>query len=68
MYAIRSYYEDKSQGIIEISASDIAVIGISLNLPNAETTEEFWSNLTQSKDSINEFPDSRRKDTRNNFV
>lgn len=37
----------------------IAVIGMALKLPMADTPEEFWNNLINSKDCITEIPSSR---------
>jgi acyl transferase domain-containing protein/acyl-CoA synthetase (AMP-forming)/AMP-acid ligase II len=39
--------------------NDIAVIGLAVKLPMADTAEEFWSNLKYGIESIVDFPDSR---------
>jgi hypothetical protein len=39
--------------------SDIAIIGISTLLPNAENPERFWENILKKVDSITEIPSSR---------
>ena len=41
---------------------DIAVIGMSGRFPEAENLQEFWANLVNSRDSVKEFPESRRKE------
>ncbi|MGG0537714.1 HAD-IIIC family phosphatase [Priestia aryabhattai] len=46
----------------EVSERDIAVIGISLKLPKAENIEEFWNNLENGIDCIEDFPAERKKD------
>lgn len=48
-----------------IRESDIAIIGISLKLPNANNADEFWDNIANKREAIGEFPVSRRKDTDN---
>jgi len=45
--------------------SDIAIIGISVNLPGAQNNHEFWDNLKRKKDFITSFPEARRKDIDN---
>ncbi len=40
----------------------IAIVGMDCRLPDAENVVEYWKNLTEGKDSIAHFPDSRRKD------
>lgn len=44
---------------------DIAIIGMSVNMPFASDIREFWENLKNGRDCIVEFPDSRRKDIDN---
>lgn len=41
---------------------DIAIIGIALKMPMAESQEEYWENIKNGKDCITEFPDNRRED------
>lgn len=41
---------------------DIAIIGISAKFPKADSVNEFWRNLRAGLDSINDFPESRKKD------
>ncbi|ACL75339.1 non-ribosomal peptide synthetase [Ruminiclostridium cellulolyticum] len=41
---------------------DVAIIGISAKLPNANDIDEYWSNLEKGVDCIRPFPPSRRKD------
>lgn len=43
----------------EYSAQDIAIIGIGLSLPQAQTPEEFWQLLTEGGDSFSSFPAER---------
>ncbi|GEC93046.1 SDR family NAD(P)-dependent oxidoreductase [Brevibacillus brevis] len=49
--------------IQSVSKKDIAIIGMAVRFPHAETVEEFWQNISGGMDSIREFPLSRRKDT-----
>ncbi|MVP01213.1 type I polyketide synthase [Paenibacillus lutrae] len=48
--------------IEEISEQDIAIIGISLKLPLAETPEEFWHNLRTGLDCVRDIPSVRKQD------
>ncbi|HEX2926726.1 MAG TPA: amino acid adenylation domain-containing protein [Ruminiclostridium sp.] len=41
---------------------DIAVIGMAGRFPEAENLQEFWENLANSRDSVKEFPENRRKE------
>ncbi|TYP72396.1 type I polyketide synthase [Paenibacillus methanolicus] len=45
------------------SDEDIAIIGISLKLPLAETVEQFWANLCAGRDAVRPLPPERKKDT-----
>lgn len=42
---------------------DIAVIGMAVKLPMADSVEEFWYNIKNGVDCISDFPASRRVDT-----
>ncbi|MBN2535916.1 MAG: hypothetical protein JXB88_23760 [Spirochaetales bacterium] len=55
---------NKGKNIVikELSSKDIAVIGIALKMPLADTVDEFWDNLAAGKDCIMEFPETRKKD------
>lgn len=44
------------------TGEDIAIIGMSVNMPFASDIEAFWESLRDGRDCITEFPDSRRKD------
>lgn len=48
--------------IEKISKNDIAIIGIGVKLPMAETIEQFWSNIRNGVDCISAFPQMRQKD------
>ncbi|CAH1195691.1 Polyketide synthase PksM [Paenibacillus plantiphilus] len=45
-----------------VSDKDVAVIGISLKFPQADTPETFWRQLREGVDSIGAFPETRRED------
>lgn len=49
--------EDKSRGY-----ADIAVIGIALRFPQADTTAAYWDNLVAGRDHIRPFPEPRSAD------
>lgn len=44
------------------SKHDIAIIGMSLKMPLADSVDEFWNNIQDGVDCIRAFPQSRRKD------
>lgn len=52
----------KSVIIEEVSTSDIAIIGISLKMPQADTSDEFWHNLRMGTDCIGYLSKRRQKD------
>ncbi|MBW7476952.1 SDR family NAD(P)-dependent oxidoreductase [Paenibacillus oenotherae] len=58
--------EDMDEGIEEVSfetaVNDIAIIGISANLPMAEDAGQFWHNLQQGRDCVRPFPEGRQRD------
>ncbi len=45
-----------------VSPKDIAIIGMSLNVPGASTKSDFWNLLEKGEHSIREYPVSRMKD------
>lgn len=45
-----------------VSLKDIAIIGMSLNVPGASTKSDFWNLLEKGEHSIREYPASRMKD------
>lgn len=46
---------------------DIAIIGMSVNMPMAENCDQFWNNIKNGVDCLREFPDGRRKDINEYF-
>lgn len=53
--------DDRTQ-IESISSKDIAIIGIAGKWPLANNVEEYWENIKNGKDCIQNFPYSRKKD------
>jgi len=51
-----------SRGVGE--ASDIAIIGMTVRLPDAPDLDSFWANLIAGKESIRPYPDMRQEDGR----
>ncbi|ETT65422.1 amino acid adenylation protein [Paenibacillus sp. FSL R7-277] len=51
-----------------INGKDIAIIGISGRLPQANSIHDFWNNLKGGIDSISHIPDIRRKDLESSFT
>lgn len=52
----------KQEGNMASSTEDIAVIGMKIRLPQANTLEEYWDIITNKQDCISDFPESRKKD------
>ncbi|MBS5984146.1 MAG: polyketide synthase [Clostridium butyricum] len=48
----------------KVRSKDIAIIGISLKLPMANSIDEFWSNLEQGKDCISTISEERKEDVK----
>lgn len=46
----------------DISSRDIAIIGMALRMPGADSPDQFWKNIKDGIDSVVRFPESRRKD------
>ncbi|EPY14024.1 type I polyketide synthase [Paenibacillus alvei] len=44
---------------------DIAIIGVALKLPSAETLEDYWKVIENGIDCISDFPESRKQDITN---
>nr|WP_154958150.1 type I polyketide synthase [Paenibacillus xylanexedens] len=44
-------------------SKDVAVIGMAVRMPSAQTLQDFWGMLASSGDCISEFPATRRRDT-----
>ena len=44
------------------NSHDIAIVGISLKLPMADSLDEYWSLLSNSVNCIRDLPDNRKKD------
>ncbi len=45
--------------------NDIAIIGIAIRFPEANTLDEFWEGLVQGKDYIRTLPEQRKTDVEN---
>ncbi|MCK4261312.1 MAG: polyketide synthase [Halanaerobiales bacterium] len=44
----------------QLNGSDIAIIGMAGRFPDADNLDEFWTNLSTSRESIREFPEPRK--------
>lgn len=53
---------NKSSNKSNNKSSDIAIVGISLNVPGAQNHHDFWENLKQGKDCIYEYTDEELRD------
>ncbi len=49
--------------IEEQSSHDIAITGMAIKMPSADTVEDFWNAMAQGRDCVTDFPDNRKKDT-----
>ncbi|GAA0134965.1 hypothetical protein YSY43_18050 [Paenibacillus sp. YSY-4.3] len=56
--------KDVEEGESAQYGRDIAIIGMSVYLPGAETLQEYWSNLTAGRDQIGEYQANRREDAK----
>ncbi|NBI31018.1 non-ribosomal peptide synthetase [Chengkuizengella marina] len=56
--------EQLEESIKEVSLKDVAIIGISANLPMSPDQTKFWENLMNGKDCVHTFPKNRLKDIR----
>ncbi|MBL4671728.1 MAG: polyketide synthase, partial [Arenicella sp.] len=46
----------------EVPSDDVAIIGMACQFPDASNKEEFWHNLVNGHNAIDDFPDQRRAD------
>nr|WP_279289745.1 SDR family NAD(P)-dependent oxidoreductase [Anaerocolumna cellulosilytica] len=60
---LKTIEQEKKLDYGKRSKEDIAVIGMAVKLPKADSTEEFWYNIKNGIDCISDFPASRRGDT-----
>ncbi len=51
------------QGASSSKSKDIAIIGLSLRMPGANSLEQWWHNLSRKQESIGEFPKHRQRDS-----
>jgi acyl transferase domain-containing protein/acyl-CoA synthetase (AMP-forming)/AMP-acid ligase II/acyl carrier protein len=63
-YLFQNTIQDKSslqdESLISYKGStDIAIIGIGVNFPDAKTPEEYWNNLCEGKNSITQLDENR---------
>lgn len=54
--------EDEEIKVNEVANHDIAIIGMAVKLPLADTPEAFWDNIRSGLDCIRPFPEERRED------
>ncbi|WP_054749643.1 SDR family oxidoreductase [Ruminiclostridium josui] len=59
---VKNESEQKRLTYDDSIGTDIAIIGMSVNLPEANDLSEYWNNLRDGKDSIVEFPETRKGD------
>lgn len=51
---------DNESHVIEVNTQDVAVIGVALRFPHANSIEEFEANLSHGIESIDDFPKERK--------
>lgn len=56
---------DKDQFVVE--NNDIAIIGIGMNLPNAEDLEEYWELLINGINAVREMPEEHKREVENHI-
>lgn len=55
--------QDEDKGYFkEVSKKDIAIIGLSVRLPLARDTKEFWNNIRSGRDCIGDISEQRKND------
>lgn len=59
---LNDLFSSESSEVKEISDKDIAIIGVSLKLPKADSVREYWDNLKEGIDCIDELSEERKKD------
>ncbi|WP_166542066.1 beta-ketoacyl synthase N-terminal-like domain-containing protein [Paenibacillus lutrae] len=45
-------------------AGDIAIIGLSMRMPDADNLEQYWDHIKNKRDSIRQFPAARQRDSK----
>ena len=50
------------EGIEETSSTDIAIIGMDIKLPKADSLNEFWTNLKFGRDCVTDLSKKRKED------
>ncbi|MCZ8518253.1 MULTISPECIES: non-ribosomal peptide synthase/polyketide synthase [Paenibacillus] len=53
--------EAEQLDISDISNREIAIVGVSAQMPKSSSLHQFWENLRQGKDMVSPFPEQRRK-------
>lgn len=75
----KKVYDDSNTDILEINtkedtdvnneiADGIAIIGIGINLPNADTLDQYWEMLSNGISTVREMPEERGKDIRKHLL
>ncbi len=59
-FKIEKYKEELKNLKEKAPVGDVAIIGMALKFPEANTPEEFWNNLIDKKDHIIPFPEKRK--------
>ncbi|PWK05385.1 type I polyketide synthase [Tumebacillus permanentifrigoris] len=54
--------DDEEIKVQEVSNHDIAIIGMAVKMPLADSTDAFWENIRSGIDCIRPFPEERRED------
>lgn len=61
LFKIKKYQSEIDRLKNTQCTGDIAIIGMALKFPEAETPQDFWNNLIRKKDHIKDFPEARKK-------
>ena len=61
-FVLDEHVSSEFSEIQEVSDKDVAIIGISLKFPKADTVNKYWDNLKEGIDCIDELSDERKKD------
>lgn len=60
-FVLDEHVSSEFSEIQEVSDKDVAIIGISLKFPKADTVNKYWDNLKEGIDCIDELSDERKK-------
>lgn len=61
-YSLIQGYKNSKKDTSESEVQDIAIVGIACRYPEADDKNQYWENIRLGKDSVRDFPMSRRQE------